>query len=195
MVNARARAIRVPEHTLPFSSHPKSMRVDLVVLDFIDQKETVVAGILRWSERRFWRQRLEAEEQKCSHQIRAIHAIFAHAQYHGVDVQFLFGKLQQRDEWLLGGLWQENGRQGDVQNVVLWIENGVPNAERDLGDVQFECDANRFLLVRDAFDDVVAIVFGHWNGVTRFAQRRRAGDIIVGFGKINVGELWWTGWV
>lgn len=168
---------------------PKSAIADLVVFDVVDQKEIVVAGSLRRRKHRLRRQRLKAEEQKCSHQIRAIHAILAHAQHHGVHVQLLFGELEQRDERLLGGLRQQDGRQRHVQDVVVRVEDGVPDAECGLGDVQFQCDADRLLLVRDTFDDFIAIVFGHRNGLIRFAERRRAGDIIVRFGEINVRKL------
>lgn len=178
-----------------FACRRHIVRRRLFVFDFVDQKQIVVVGILWRCQWWFWAQRLEAEEQKCSHQIWTIHTIFAHAQYNCINVQFLFGEFQQRDERLFRCLWQQNCWQCNVENVVLWIQNSVPNTVGCFGDVQLKCDANGFFLVKNAFHHFIAVLIRVCCIFTTSSIWCYGDSIIVRVGKINVGKLRWTCWI
>lgn len=142
-----------------------------LLLNVVDEEQIVRVGALWRSKFGCWAQRLETEKLEGAHQIRTIQAVLAHAQHNSVNVQFVLSKLQQRDERLLGSLGQQNAGQSNVQDVIVRVQHGLPDAESGLGDVQLEGDLDRFLLIKNALDlDVRVLVEGE---LRCFVESRR----------------------
>lgn len=108
---------------------------------------------MRRGQRCFLADWLETDKREGTHQIRAIEAVLSDAQDNAVALELLLGKLQQRDERVLGCLVRHGRRQVHVQDVVQWTEDRFPDAVLLRCDVQFQRDLRWRGLVQHLLDD------------------------------------------
>jgi len=132
-------------------------------LDAVDEKEMIVVLtlLMGWCHRWFGIQWGKSQEQEGLHQVGSIGTILANAQYNAVAIQFLFCKLQERQEWLLAGLVRQCLGQSHIQDVVVVIQDRVPTRWNLICDVELDGDARRRLLRNDLRDEIVFIAVAY----------------------------------